>query len=372
MSKIKKHKTSPIIGGNKIKFIHHLRGIAPLIVVFAHFFIDLFQNKFIMGKTFNKINWLNENNLTDKVLKFSHYIYNDFLFNINIFAVSLFFLISGYVITASIEKYSLLIFVKKRFFRLYPAYIIATLISFTFICLYYHVTGVAMPITLEDFLVHLTMIPQILNYDYFDIITWTLQIEFFFYFFSVVSYKLINAKRPYYIILAWFLKVFLLYIYFKKLDKYNTYTEVFFMGYLLFCPYIFIGLMTYYYDCRKINLHTFLILILSSVAFIYIAKGQYTKNYQIHAFKGGALSLSLFISLYFASSKGFYRPPSFIDSFLNKLADYSYALYLSHAVPGIFIIYYFYPNLYLSYFFAFIYTIFATYIISRVENKFRR
>ena len=82
---------------NRLFFIDVLRGIAACMVIFQH----LFEIKSA---------WFN---------RFS----SDY-FQAGVFGVSLFFIISGFVITLSIEKASSLVgFWIKRFFRIYPLYL---------------------------------------------------------------------------------------------------------------------------------------------------------------------------------------------------------------------------------------------------------
>lgn len=82
---------------NRLFFIDILRGVAACMVIIQH----LFESRSIWFHGFS-----------------SHY------FQAGVFGVSLFFIISGFVITLSIEKaQSLFGFWIKRFFRIYPLYI---------------------------------------------------------------------------------------------------------------------------------------------------------------------------------------------------------------------------------------------------------
>ncbi|ENF7816523.1 acyltransferase [Enterobacter soli] len=85
---------------NKILSIHHLRGIAALIVVFFHF--RGYLNGVYAQKDLGSM-----------------------LFNSGSFGVDLFFMISGFIIALSTRNLtSKAIFAVRRFFRIYPAFIV--------------------------------------------------------------------------------------------------------------------------------------------------------------------------------------------------------------------------------------------------------
>ncbi|MDH0356317.1 acyltransferase [Morganella sp. GD04133] len=89
----------------KIISIHHLRGIAALSVVFFHF-------RGILNNTY-----------AQKDL-------GTILFGSGAFGVDMFFMISGFIIALSTEKAtSSLVFATRRFFRIYPAFIVIFLIG---------------------------------------------------------------------------------------------------------------------------------------------------------------------------------------------------------------------------------------------------
>ncbi len=54
---------------------------------------------------------------------------------LSILGVAIFFLISGFLIPISIEKYTVTTFLKKRFFRLYPTYFIVCIVNLFFVFL---------------------------------------------------------------------------------------------------------------------------------------------------------------------------------------------------------------------------------------------
>ena len=94
---------------NHINVLDDFRGIAILTVIFYHYFFVYFKSKEIDDNTF----------------LFFYSITNDYI-NLGVFGVSLFFLVSGFVIPMSLKgknpKNTVYNFFIRRFFRLYPTY----------------------------------------------------------------------------------------------------------------------------------------------------------------------------------------------------------------------------------------------------------
>jgi peptidoglycan/LPS O-acetylase OafA/YrhL len=95
------------------------------------------------------------------------------------YGVDLFFMISGFVITMSLEhSQGLRGFLTARFARLYPAYWAAVLVTFT-VC---HVGGLpSLRIGFGDLVANLTMLQALLRFEHVDGAYWSLQVEWLFY-----------------------------------------------------------------------------------------------------------------------------------------------------------------------------------------------
>ncbi len=91
---------------------HAVRGVASIAVFLAH----------ILGGSAKHL-------YSDHIrfVRISKYFWN-----LGTFGVEIFFFISGYVIIESVKKYSLLEFLHRRFFRLYPIFLFFTIIYFSF------------------------------------------------------------------------------------------------------------------------------------------------------------------------------------------------------------------------------------------------
>ncbi len=98
------------------------------------------------------------------------------------YAVLTFFLLSGYLSAANIEKIKARIFGMKRFWRICPTFWIALLITAP--CTFFFLPERA--VSVKDFLLNFTMIPALFGAEYVDGAYWTLFCEIFFYFLIVI------------------------------------------------------------------------------------------------------------------------------------------------------------------------------------------
>ena len=108
--------------GDRLIFIHVLRGFAAFLVVFWHIGGMFWRNQpacstlgfFPENTGFDFPVWAN---ILEKL--------NHIQIDIGMIGVSLFFLISGFLIPNSLKKYTPIEFLKKRVMRLYPVYAVA-------------------------------------------------------------------------------------------------------------------------------------------------------------------------------------------------------------------------------------------------------
>ncbi len=92
--------------------------------------------------------------------------------------VSLFFIISGFVISWSADKQSLDRFVAARFLRLYPGFIAG--VTLTFLVTY--IVGFQFSdVTLAQYFANFIFLPQVLGYEFIDGVYWSIVVELIFY-----------------------------------------------------------------------------------------------------------------------------------------------------------------------------------------------
>lgn len=109
-------------------------------------------------------------------------------FNLGLFGVLLFFIVSGTVISTSVERAKTLkVFWLQRFWRLFPAYWVSLLISAFLFFLFPDELKFLVYGHLKDhfwpaFAANLTMLQGFLGFDHFIPVYWTLGFEMLFYF----------------------------------------------------------------------------------------------------------------------------------------------------------------------------------------------
>lgn len=137
---------------NRIRELDSLRGIAALVVLVFHFSL-----------------------LTPELLAFTKF---------GVTGVDLFFIISGFVITMSLERIQFgYQFVINRFSRLYPTYWTSVTFTFAIICINKVFFGAdpQNPVPVSDFLYNLTMFQNYFGVKDLDGPYWTMIIEMLFY-----------------------------------------------------------------------------------------------------------------------------------------------------------------------------------------------
>lgn len=152
---------------DRLSSLDSLRGIAALTVVFYHY---LFRFDEIYGHSFD-VSWL----------EFGH------------FGVQLFFIVSGFVISWSLGRCEKpLDFIVSRAARLFPAYWVAVILTFSVVLLF----GLAgRDVTLLVMFISLTMLQEFVGIAHVDGVYWTLTAELLFYFWIFLIYLSGNFKK---------------------------------------------------------------------------------------------------------------------------------------------------------------------------------
>jgi len=114
-------------------------------------------------------------------------------FNYGPFGVSLFFLISGFVIPFSLNRLAPGPFLIARLLRIYPTYIVASLIMLTLVYLSSRYWGQAFSMPLDRLLANLLLIQDNLSSPSIDLVNWTLSIEIKFYLIAALLHRSIKA-----------------------------------------------------------------------------------------------------------------------------------------------------------------------------------
>lgn len=313
--------------GQKIIFANQLRGVAAILVVISHL-IGVFYGgqEIIASATFTP-------NLHLTAPEWIQYLYVfSPKFNYGAFGVAIFFLISGFIISFSLKRYTPGTFFIGRLLRIYPTYWACLGLSLLFLYLntrYWQTdfTHGKKIIGLNMLLVHnLFGMPSI------DLVNWTLSIEMKFYIImAIMGTSLISNQFTNIVIFALFTLVFA--IAYPQLNHSSLQSWQPFMMTLLmelnFVLFMFIGTIFYLHFTQKITTTeliiriTFLLLVFSIGWSLGPIKEQFfgiTRNYYF--------GLIVFATAY--QLRNYFKPNALLDFFANI----SYSLYLIHSLIG--------------------------------------
>ncbi|MEG3135987.1 acyltransferase [Rouxiella sp. T17] len=171
----------------KVIFADQLRAFAFLCVVVVHWLgIYSLNSAFISVVTG-----------APKILLGDPDIYKSLLpplpyFNFGPFGVSIFFLISGFVIPYSLKNKSKTGYIASRLVRIYPTYIACSFLMLLFTIVSHAYWGSELSISLVRFISNITLTSSLLNYESIDYVNWTLSIEVKFYLICLLVYSSIR------------------------------------------------------------------------------------------------------------------------------------------------------------------------------------
>jgi peptidoglycan/LPS O-acetylase OafA/YrhL len=274
--------TPPTIGFQKN--IHYLRGLAALAVLLTHTAVHI-ERRYEIG-------WYRG-------------LFPDFL---GLYGVAIFFAISGYLMARLIEEQRPTEFLARRIVRIYPALLIATVIA---LCV--------LPVAVRDAYHPIGLLLAPSNNPYFSLaVEWTLVHEIFFYVILFII-ALLGLKRFVPIIAAVWLVTLLgsaaATTDFPAIGRANIYQ----IGFSLANTGFAAGLLIPHLLNRRQPL-LYLLLAIGFAAVFNILGPRWPRFFT-------GISGAFLIA---AATQFTFRFPSFLDTFLSKLGDWSYALYLIH------------------------------------------
>lgn len=327
---------------NKYLFAQYLRGIAALSVMFAHFGTSFFN----ANDTLSLL--INAKPIDDRSYPWIvSLIPVDFPGFMAVFGVSIFFMISGFVIPMSIERYSVTDFLSKRFFRLVPTYVFVFTFNL-FIALIglmiFKSDGIEYAYTIRNiigayFIGFNTFISGAI---WLDPVAWTLAVEITFYLISAIFFNASFMLRKVKEVSLWDVIILsaILHITAIKLSKHydalNAVTPWVNIGGVIKAIYLIafmlLGTTFYLHAKGRIGVRS----LICTIAMQYFAF-LYT-NLHIHpsavyvgilpTFSWFAITLLAFSLCYVVNDK------IKENKALGFLADISYPLYLCHSYIG--------------------------------------
>ncbi|WP_413738058.1 acyltransferase family protein [Sodalis sp. RH21] len=314
---------------NKVLFADQLRSLAFLSVVVVHWFGVFWAQPKVISDALN----------APEIEEISSNIYYQLLppltnFNYGPFGVSLFFLISGFVIPFSLSKKTRSGFLIARALRIYPVYIISSLIMLLTLYLtskYYW--GTAKYFDFYTILKNLTLTQSIFNAQSIDMVNWTLSIELKFYFFCVLFYSAINNAKIFPIFLLGLFSLILIYTTNSQAPICNigqfsiSFSAI--KDELIYMCFMSIGILFHFNHMQKISTNT---MVVSGVGIISIILLMCKIKMDAASFSGLTLNYSYGLTVFFMVF--LLRDKVKKVKILAFLSGISYPFYVLHSIVG--------------------------------------
>jgi len=320
---------------NELPFLNVIRGSSALLVLFFHFFIFFFDQQGFCARL-----------LGAEPLELVDPDYLSFInaipFNIGHLGVSFFFLMSGFFIQPSLEKYNLLRpFLIHKFLRLWPCYAFSFGIGLVFVFFFSVLRDDIYPYSFPHVLSYFFWTRDLFGYPYIDGAVWSLEIQVKFYIYAALIWSFFRHKFLETMVttllllcligfgmvsLGWFEDAEYIYLI-------NTLNKN-----IKFFLYITLGICFYHYYRKKISILVFVIFVsLLMGTFISIA----TLSVPVSADKMNSyvLGLILFAFSIFFKDIG-QKSPGYGSKLMTWIAKISYPLYIGHVLPGYTVMYY--------------------------------
>lgn len=165
---------------NELPFLNIIRGSSALLVIFFHFFIFFFTAQEMSAGLINA-----------EPLPLTDPIYLAFFealpINFGHLGVSFFFLMSGFFILPSLEKYNLVRpFLVHKFLRLWPTYAFCFSIGLVFVYFFSLLRNDIYPYSFDHLLSYFTWTRDIFAYPYIDGSVWSLEVQVKYYIFAAL------------------------------------------------------------------------------------------------------------------------------------------------------------------------------------------
>lgn len=317
---------------NEYYILNILRGLGALFVIFYHFFVFFFEHQSFSAGLFNMEG-------VELMQPFYLDMVNALPFDIGHLGVAFFFLISGFLILPSLERYgSLKDFLKHKIFRLWPTYVVCFASGLLFVYGFFILQGWEFPYTVGHVLSYFFWVRDICHYPYIDGAVWTLEIQIKFYLLSVLIWQF--GKKNFLetmcaVTLGLSLLTYVLYSVIAGEDLWWSYLVFLARKNLKYYMLILLGTVLYAYYKKTLSLQRSLLL---SVLFLsaFLSPLFYSSDsLKTHSYLLGLAVFSYFILFDKKSLQGQRRN----NKFLEWVSNISYPFYVGHVLPGYMLMY---------------------------------
>lgn len=222
--------------------------------------------------------------------------------------VPVFFMISGFIICYSLPvdyKFNQFkTFILKRIVRIEPPYLASILLIFLLNYLAFFFTHIPLQFSWSDFLFHFAYLNNFGLGHYYNVVYWTLGIEFQFYLLIGLSFTFINHSKTSLVIS---MLLFLLASFIRVNNMQLIFQHIAIFG---------IGIITYFYLFKKrVNTIVYILFCLAFLLQIYL---------YVEVATFWATLATIFVMHYW----------KFRHSLIDFLSNISFSLYLTHTIVG--------------------------------------
>ena len=303
---------------HKILFADQLRALAIFFVLLAHYFGVFWYDPSILHYT-NISPYLVDRTVPAYV-PFVNPTFIPYL-NWGPLGVDIFFLISGFVIPISLERYTWKQFAIQRILRLYPTYFVGFLFLVSMILLsayYFH----------NPFMYHWSTIVkhaiiggrELASLPSIDTVVWTLEVELKFYILSAIFIVWFKKKSLY----IFFIPAMLALLLYYMLPTFFTTIHVI---------YMYIGTVFYYHFRSQVQTRYAVVIavcifLLFSIVYFLLGKGYFPEAYLYQMVANGIYALAIFTLAYYLRRKFTY------NRYIGFVSGISYPFYVIHSVSG--------------------------------------
>ncbi len=309
----------------KIIFANQLRALAAIFVVLNHFWGLFFIPSFLHGigipTTFSVIQ-------PDYTKWVFYPPFGSFL--PGLFGVGVFFLISGFVIPISLKNQTSLSFLIRRFFRIYPVFLICFIISLFmyFVCSWYWRVDLPWQINPTYILSSLNLMHSAKGLPSIDFVSWSLSVEIKFYILFSIIYAI--TRKPLHVMNMLLISSLIMLIgaYYSdsSLEQYS-FTSLMFSD-SQYLSFMFIGCSFYFYLKNGISLINHLSYSMMLIIIWWLICVIYNKTWM------PAISINYLYAIILFSLCFYFRSKFKNNVIIDFLADISFPLYLVHSMIG--------------------------------------
>lgn len=310
-----------------------LRGLGALFVIFYHFFVFFFEHQSFSAGLFNMEG-------VELVPPFYLDMVNALPFDIGHLGVAFFFLISGFLILPSLERYgSFKDFLKHKIFRLWPTYVVCFASGLLFVYGFFTLQGWEFPYTVGHVLSYFFWVRDLCHYPYIDGAVWTLEIQIKFYLLSALIWQF--SKKNFLetmcaVTLGLSLLTYVLYSVIAGDDLWWSYLVFLARKNLKYYMLILLGAVLYAYYKKTLSLQRGLLLGVLFLSAFLSPLFSSPDALKTHSYLIGLIVFGYFILFDKKSLQGQRKN----NKFLEWVSSISYPFYVGHVLPGYMMMYF--------------------------------